>query len=226
MQSYSQLGQDVQALERFKEDEKAYFVDVGAHDGITLSNTYLLEQNGWTGLCIEPNPALFEELSRNRLGSNCVKAAAFSESGKEFEFRDAGLLGGITDYISTYREHTKDASTFQILSRTLDDILSEFNAPKYIQYLSIDTEGTELEILKGIDFSKYQFGLISIEHNYEEPKRSTMQQFLRERGYQRHRENQWDDDYIPTLKKQNKTSDSIPSIAVTRRDWRPQLWVA
>ena len=197
LQYYSQLGQDVHALALFERDVEPYFVDIGAHDGITLSNTYLLEKNGWKGLCIEANPRLYSILKSNRgAGSTCLQEAVFSETGKVFSFREADLLGGITDYMSSYLEHTKNAKTFEVTTRSLNDILLKNNAPTYIQFLSIDTEGSELEILRGIDFETYSFGLISLEHNFEEPRRTEMECFLKQKGYGKLRENHWDDDYV------------------------------
>ena len=63
--------------------------------------------------------------------------------------------------------------------------------------MSLDTEGTEFEILKGTDFSKYSFNYLSIEHNYKEPIRTNIRNFLKEKGYKLYKENSWDDDYIP-----------------------------
>ena len=73
---------------------------------------------------------------------------------------------------------------------------NENNAPKYIEYLSIDTEGSELKILQGIDFDKYRFGYINIEHNNVEPKRSQMKDLLIKNGYKYMGENKWDDIYV------------------------------
>lgn len=197
MQSYSQLGQDVHAATMFKDAKAPYFIDIGAHDGTTLSNTYLLEKLGWKGICVEPNPILYKRLKAIRKKSHCCKAALFSESGKTFTFRKADLLGGIEDYLDTYKTETEKAETFTVQTKTLTDILRECNAPKFIQFMSLDTEGTELEILKGTDFDRYKFGLISVEHNYQEPRRSEMKVYLSSKGYKRLRKNEWDDDYIP-----------------------------
>jgi hypothetical protein len=85
---------------------------------------------------------------------------------------------------------------------TLDDILRRTNAPRHIHYISLDIEGAELEALRGFPFDRHTIGALTIEHNYEEPKRSAIEQLLRERGYQRVRTWQQDDFYRPIAAKQ------------------------
>jgi hypothetical protein len=77
----------------------------------------------------------------------------------------------------------------------MNDLLEKYNAPEFIEYLSLDTEGSEYEILKSINFNKYKFGLIHVEHNYIEPRRTLMKGLLLKNGYQFIKENKWDDYY-------------------------------
>ena len=79
---------------------------------------------------------------------------------------------------------------------TLNDLLEQSNAPLYIDYLSLDTEGSELEILKSVDFSRYKFGIIDVEHNFVEPRRSQIRNLLESNGYKFNVENNFDDNYI------------------------------
>ena len=83
-----------------------------------------------------------------------------------------------------------------VRTKTLTTIMNENNAPTFIDYLSIDTEGSELKILEGIDFDKYTFGYINIEHNYVEPRRTQMRKKLLENGYKYLGENKFDDIYV------------------------------
>jgi hypothetical protein len=76
------------------------------------------------------------------------------------------------------------------------DLLVTANAPKFMEYLSLDTEGTEYDILKALDFSKWVFGLIDVEHNFEEAKRESIRRLLESNGYVFLRQNKWDDCYI------------------------------
>lgn len=195
MTSYSQLGQDRIVLSLLNNKRNGYFVDVGAYDGVELSNTYLLEtQYGWDGICIEPLPDKFFQCQKTRK-CKCFQDAVYSEAGKFFEFKLAGLIGGIAQHIDRHL-HALQSQSMLVITKTLTSILDEVNAPKQIDYLSLDTEGSELEILKGIDFDKYQFTIIDIEHNYVEPRRSEMRQYLQERGYKYHKANDFDDQYI------------------------------
>ncbi len=83
-----------------------------------------------------------------------------------------------------------------VTSSTLTDILEQNNSPPLIHYMSLDTEGSELEILHGIDFDKYTFGYICVEHNHAEPRRTEMRELLEQNGYFFLKENQCDDDFF------------------------------
>ena len=194
---YSQLGQDRDVLSVYKKG--GYFVEIGASDGIELSNTYLLEQLGWKGICVEPIPARFEKLVKNRKAI-CFNKAVYHTSDLEVVFSIANkydLLSGIKDYLTTYKDDILNNHTdIFVETKTLNDILNEANAPLFIEYLSLDTEGTELEILKSVDHSKYKFGIIDVEHNYQEPMRTDIRNYLWDKGYVLAYENKWDDRYV------------------------------
>jgi len=195
--SYSQLGQDVEVLKKYA---KGYYVEIGASDGIELSNTYLLEKNGWEGICIEPIPAKYEKLVNNRK-AKCYNKAVYHTSDLEVIFSIANrcdLLSGIRDYIGKYNRKVVFSEHTNILvqTKTLNDILDDAGAPRFIEYLSLDTEGSEFEILKSVDHSKYTFGIIDVEHNYEQPKRFDIMYYLLAHGYILEKENHWDDRYI------------------------------
>lgn len=198
VEQWSQLGQDVYALYTIHQGKKdGYFVDVGAYDGKSFSNTYLLEKVGWKGICVEPHPLEFKLMKKYRKKSIHVRAAVYSKSNLEFEFASAGMLSGITSHIDCHTSVTSKATKmYKVKTKTLTDILNEAKAPKIIDFLSIDTEGSELHVLQGIDFEKYTFKYITIEHNFVEPRRTQMRSILESNGYLFHRQNQWDDDYI------------------------------
>ena len=193
--SYSQIGQDTNVINYFNHKKNGYFIDIGATDGIDINNTYLLEKKyGWKGICIEPQQSYWTNLNKNR---NCIKdnSLLYSSEGLELEFSNAGVLGGITSQIDRHLQ-AKKAEQVKLKTETLNNILNKYNAPKFIDYVSLDTEGSELEILKGIDFNKYKFGYLNIEHNYIEPRRTNIRKFLESKGYKYYRQNDFDDDYI------------------------------
>lgn len=201
MQTYSQLGQDLSIVNFYNlnnNKREGYFVEIGASDGIDLSNTYLLEKNyGWKGICVEPIPKDYDKLVINRPGSHCVKKAVYSESGLELNFTIASwnLLSGITANVDCHKGSLATGTQITVETESLNDILDRCHAPSFIEYMSLDTEGSEYEILRTINYEKYTFGVIHVEHNYIEPRRTNMKNLLLSKGYLYQRANQFDDEY-------------------------------
>ena len=198
--SYSQIGQDLAVLEFYKNKKNGYFVEIGASNGIELSNTYLLEKKyNWTGICVEPLPERFAMLRKNRPNSICCAQPVYDKSNEIVLFDVAhryDLLSGISKNID-YHKHTVNSNktTLELKTISLTDLLKHCNAPRFMEYLSLDTEGSELAILESLDFQQYKFGLIDVEHNYIEPRRSLIRKLLTENGYDFLRENKQDDCY-------------------------------
>ena len=195
----SQLGQDLWVLERTGHKRGGFFVEFGATDGVLLSNTYLLETEfGWNGILAEPNPAFFEKLTTNRhctLAPDCI----MGETGAEVEFILADEYGGVADFADT-DAHVDRRGAFREAGRvlrlptiSLDDFLTKYGAPRRIDYLSIDTEGTEYEILKAFPFDKWDIRLLTVEHNFT-ALRDPIRELLEGQGYTRI-EKDWDDWY-------------------------------
>lgn len=174
---FSQCGQDKWISEVLLPNiKKGIFVDVGAHDGISFSNTYYLEKKGWSGLAIEPNPTIFEKLRHNR---QCqpVNACISSVSGNaQFRLIDgySEMLSGLVEKYDPRHEeriqkelaqHGGSFSHIQVQCLRLDEIL-ENNDIAHIDYLSIDVEGGEIGVLNSIDFKKVKVSVIGIENNY------------------------------------------------------------
>ena len=201
--SYSQLGQDLEVLKCFNNKLDGFFVEIGASDGINLSNTFLLETKyNWKGNCVEPIPKNFELLCKNRPNSSCCDRAVYNISDAEVVFDIANnydLLSGISHHID-HHKRSVDANKESIVVKTItfNDLLDKYNAPLYIDYLSLDTEGSELEILKSVDLNKYTFGLIDVEHNFVEPRRTQIRELLTSSGYIYKGANDFDDCYKHT----------------------------
>jgi FkbM family methyltransferase len=158
----SQAGQDFWVLgEVFNEKRNGFFVDVGAHDGVELSNTFLLEKRyGWGGICIEANPESFEKLEKNRRVT-CLNACVDSED-RVVEFAKRGMLGGIVSAGTDIKE-AEPHEVLRLPTQTLIDILRRNKAPNAIEYLSIDIEGAEERVLGSFDFAEYRFECMTIE---------------------------------------------------------------
>ena len=168
---YSQYGQDAYVLDLLGGMRGGVFVDVGAYDGVELSNTYHMEKElGWTGLAVEPHPAVFDELRRNRtctLFHGCVGAANGTVRFRAVEGA-ASAMSGIED---AYNDRTlrriersgKHSDFIDVESVTLKDLLRRFGID-HVDFLSIDTEGSEYEILEAFDFS-VPIRAITVENN-------------------------------------------------------------
>jgi FkbM family methyltransferase len=199
--SKSQLQQDLNVINYYNHKRRGYFVEIGASDGIKLSNTYLLEtQFNWKGICVEPILSTYSQLKINRPNSICIDKAVYNRSDMLVDFfisKDDELYSGIADHLTSHKAMVENNKIWEKTKTiTLLDLLNQAKAPKFIEYLSLDTEGSEYEILKAFDFSKYEFGIIDVEHNYIEPQRSQIRDLLEGNGYVFNGENHWDDNYV------------------------------
>lgn len=198
--SVSQLGQDLWVLEQTNYKREGFFVEFGATDGVLLSNTYLLEKEfGWKGICAEPNPKFYEKLKKNR---SCVvsDACIAGKTGEIVNFILAEEYGSIEKYADNdmHKEkreaYKKNDQVIQLETVSLHDFLIKNNAPKIIDYLSVDIEGSELEILENFPFNKWEIKYLTVEHNYTE-QREKIFKILSNYGYIRI-EKEWDDWYF------------------------------
>lgn len=197
--SYSQIGQDKKVFEFYHGKRDGYFIELGAYDGIALSNTYALEkQLGWKGICVEPLHTRFVNLVTNRT-AHCCNLAVYHTTGLNVSFDiegDSGMLSGINTHIDAHKATVdRNKKTVTVKTISLNDLLEKYNAPEFIEYMSLDTEGSEYEILRTLDFKKWKFGLIDVEHNYITPRRLQIRKLLLENGYDYIGENNFDDMY-------------------------------
>lgn len=198
--SPSQLGQDLWVLEYFQYKRNGFFVEFGATDGVLLSNTYLLEkQFGWKGICAEPNANFFEQLVNNR-GVTVSNSCIGRKTGEVVKFVFADEYGGIESFVKE-GEHKEKVSAYEnsgevasLTTISLHEFLIKNNAPRTIDYLSVDTEGSEFSILEYFPFDEWNIKTITIEHNFE-PQRELIFKLLVANGYTRI-EQQWDDWYF------------------------------
>lgn len=200
---HSQLQQDHVAryIQSLHSDGPGFFVEFGASDGITYSNTYLLEKEfGWNGILAEPANIWQKRLNQNR---NCVIDArcVWSRSGQFLRFNQVAEAeySTIEEYsdFDNHAENRRHGSYYRVETVSLADLLETNAAPKIISYLSVDTEGSEYEILENFNFDKYFFNFISVEHNYSN-NRESLRTLLEGKGYKRifSEYSEWDDWYI------------------------------
>lgn len=182
----SQIGQDVFALFTLGWKRGGYFVEFGATNGIDLSNTYLLEKDfGWSGILAEPARVWHQDLKNNRSAAidfDCV----WKETGQMLNFtvsKDAEY-STISDYVNRDAHSSARAggSQYSVATVSLNDLLKRHNAPRQIDYLSIDTEGSEYDILEQFDFPKYSVSVITCEHNFSD-QREKIHRLLSRNGF-------------------------------------------
>lgn len=185
----SQIKQDLFVLFVTEMKKNGFFVEFGACDGVELTNTLTLEKNfEWSGILSEPCAFWHEDLFKNR---NCFinTDAVWSLTGEKILFNQVEELKTISN-INLYQPQDgfidvrlKDTNTrYEVNTISLLDLLSSFNASKIIDYMSIDTEGSEFDIIKNFDFDKYDVKIITIEHNHTIMK-GNIYNFLTSKGY-------------------------------------------
>jgi FkbM family methyltransferase len=180
--------QDIIAFLYFQGIPDGFFIDIGAHDGIQISNTYVLEQQGWQGICIEPIPEIYSLLQENRscdtfnvaISSSTDKAASFFKvsgmeglSGLERQMPDRIRLG--------LQERGLDIELITVNAIPFDELMKTYPHLEYVDFLSIDVEGGEQDVLDSIDFQRMRFGLITIENN---PGTEILAEFMNRQNYQ------------------------------------------
>ena len=185
-------GQDIYVAETFPNpDDSRVFVEIGGNDGITLSNTYYLEtEEGWRGVSVEPLPRAYRELAKNR---KCVTVnACIAEYDGETQFHAISgppeMLSGIPDKYDelhkrrvrrNLKRHNATAKEITVPCYRLDTVLRRHGIDR-IDYLSIDTEGGELDILKTIDLDAVSVEMMSVENNYFTHE---IEEYMSDRGY-------------------------------------------
>lgn len=144
--------------------KKGFYVEIGAFDGVSKNSTVILEKNNWEGVCIEANPYAFEKLKNNRK-CRCINGALYNYTGNvDFAVMPENKRGwdGIVETLQPRAKKYLDQSEIHKIP-CFD--FENLNLPYKINYLQIDVEGAELEILNHIDFSKYDISHICIEDN-------------------------------------------------------------
>lgn len=179
---FGQHGVDI-LLWNFFDKDNGFFIDVGAHDGISLSNSYFFEQKGWNGICVEANPEKGNQCKQNR---KCIVEICACVSNSDMKITDFFVHNSKNSFISCV---DPDIDAVEILTprakgcalesfkkikvpcKSLNNIIeNNFSINPKIDFLSVDVEGTELDVLKGFDFDKYKPRLLIIESNRKSDK--------------------------------------------------------
>jgi FkbM family methyltransferase len=197
--SSAQLFQDLFVLFILNEKRNGYFVEFGAADGLFLSNTALLEkQYDWTGIVAEPSQNWQAALRRNRT-CNVDGRCVWNRSGESLSFSETinAEYSTVSQFKASDFHDRSGSKEYAVNTVSLNDLLEQHKAPSQMEYLSIDTEGSEFAILRSLDFNRWKFSVITVEHNYQ-PQRARIHSLLSTNGYKRffNSISQFDDWYV------------------------------
>lgn len=198
---YSQ-GNIEKVLDRLFPD-KGFFLEIGCWSGEHFSQTAWLEhERSWTGVCVDPFPVNFENRPHTLL---CQKAISLNGLPREFiqvstdrrHGGDVSYLSGFTDTMSALHwemvQEFCDYKTVIVETITFRQLCSLYKLPLWIDFLSVDTEGSELEVFQGIDYGVQHFGVITFEHNFDWNKRGAIARILSDNNYILYEEWEYDD---------------------------------
>jgi FkbM family methyltransferase len=180
MGKYYSLNQLDRKLEKYVDYDGGYFVELGANDGVSQSNSLYFEKHrNWRGLLVEPVPHNFLKCRQNRaLRSRiyCAACVSFDYDQEFVRIAYSDLMStplGLDSDIQNPKAHAAlgvqslrhDETVFEFgaVARPLNSLLLDADAPKLIDFLSLDVEGAELEVLKGIDHQVFRFKYIIVE---------------------------------------------------------------
>ncbi len=176
----------------FAETRKGFFVEVGANEPRHISQTFALERSGWRGVLIEPQPDLADALRRERTAQ--VFAVACSSPANAGSQLTLHLAGGHSSFDANLNlAGVKPHGTISVPVRTLDDVLREAGATS-IDFMSIDVEGHELEVLAGFSLERWRPRLLMIEDLLLHVR---LHRHLTGRGYRLIRRTGIDNWYVP-----------------------------
>lgn len=173
---YGQWETDKIILSYF-DKENGFCIDVGASDGEHGSNTLYFEKAGWDCFCIEPNPFFYESLKEKRKKFIQVACGQFNKNSQRFNTVDIGkdrIQSSLSSLrlddrlLETHKDVINDIKKIWVRVRSLDSIIADNNLQHDIDFISIDTEGTELDVLKGLSMDKLNITLLVIENNFKD----------------------------------------------------------
>jgi len=164
--------------EFFRDVNDGFFVDVGAADPEFISQTWQLEQKGWRGVLIEPRPDCAAELRRLRRAKVYEVAATSPRNRGSMRMNVLGRYSSLNDRLVI--AGLRPEGEIEVETRTLDDILADAQAPAPIDFISIDVEGHELDVIEGLDLARWRPRLLLVEDHVLNLK---LHRAIERRGY-------------------------------------------
>lgn len=192
VKSYSQEGEDLLLKRFFENKKKGFYVDVGAHHPKRFSNTFIFYQRGWSGINIDAMPGSMKLFSKKRPRDINLEVPISKESTTLIYFQfEEPALNGFDEQLSLAREQSTDnkiISKKQIQTTTLKEIFEQYlTKTKEIDFLSVDVEGLDLEVLQSNDWSKFRPKMILVEclkTSLSQITHDEVYHFLTQKGYE------------------------------------------
>lgn len=200
----SQYGQDKRVLEYFNFKKNGFYVEIGVHDGEHISNTFAMDTLfNWKGVAIDP-------FMRNMHNRTCkmFKVALASKPGKATFCGIGETIGGLEEFVTSEKHnkmwinYTRKFPKSQVDVRTPKDVFQEAKVPNIIDFISLDVEGAEMDILKAFPFDEYKVGIWVIETNNDKRKEEEMRALMKSNGYKLLYHHKIDDYYVPDEKEE------------------------
>ncbi len=174
--SYAQNKEDIILQGFFPDSNKGFYVDIGANHPIKLSVTKLFYEKGWRGINIEPNSYLYDLIVSDRKNDMNLNIG-IADRATTLVMREYPEGDGLSTFekesqksyenkSSEYHKFTAKHIDRKVIVRPLRDVLAEYAGNKTINFMSIDVEGFEYEVIKGNDWEKYRPQVICIEANH------------------------------------------------------------
>lgn len=225
MNYYSQYGEDRALWDFFRSQSSGLCVEVGGFDGETFSNSLSFEENGWRAIIIEPMPHFAEKIRARRPDVTLFACAAGAQAGEATLIIAHGVetlstTNAMPDHLERIRKTGGQTEVVTVPMRTLNDMLTEAGVKK-IDFISIDVEGGELEVLAGFDLSRWQPRVVILENN-DRKRCAKLQDEMLRRGYHYYINTGCNEWYVPDSEKKivtpvRRLKNRMRRLAITTR---------
>ncbi|WP_167527580.1 FkbM family methyltransferase [Desulfosarcina alkanivorans] len=187
----AQYGEEVVLWRYFKNKKRGFLVDIGAADGVRYSNSrYLIKYYDWRGILVEPHPEFVKRLALLYDDQPDISICPYAIAEKE-EIRPFFMYGKDKHaQVSTLSENFRDRAIarhgdkylppIKIQTKPIRNVLQELNSPREIDFMSVDCEGTDMQVLRSMDWENYRVKLVCVEHSME---RDGLTQFMQQKGF-------------------------------------------
>jgi len=191
IESYSSFGEDRLILKFLSKQPTGFYVDVGAHAPKDYSNTYALYQRGWRGIAIDPDPDAITAFAKERPEDVALQVAIGTKPGKVtlhlFNDRSMNTVDEALYEKTLKNPRKRHQGDIVVERRTLADILTHHvPANRSVDFMNVDCEGADLDVLRSNDWARFHPKLIAVEDldlDLERVTESRVFRFLRPLGY-------------------------------------------